>query len=44
MQTLMDASQQLFERSADERFETLQALWDHCYQDKQQSQGIDLSD
>ena len=38
MQTLHDASQQLFERAEDERFDSLQALWEHCQQDKTESQ------
>lgn len=34
MQTLHDASQQLFERTDDERFDSFQALWEHCQQEK----------
>lgn len=37
MRNLTDASQQLFERTQDERFDSLQALWDRCQQDKQLS-------
>ena len=37
MTTLTDASQELFRRSPDERFESLQALWDHCFEQKQAS-------
>ena len=35
MATLTRASQQLFERSPDERFQSFQALWEHCQQEKQ---------
>ncbi len=37
MRTLSDASQQLFERSPDERFESLQSLREHCQQEKTES-------
>ncbi len=37
MRTLNDASQQLFERSPDERFESLRTLWEHCQQEKAES-------
>lgn len=35
MQTLTDASTELFARSPDECYDSLQALWDKCYADKQ---------
>jgi hypothetical protein len=35
MQTLNDASVQLFRRGPDECVESLQALWDRCYADKE---------
>ena len=38
MNNLHDASQQLFERSDDERFGSFQALWEHCQQMKTESQ------
>lgn len=37
MNTLTEASQELFRRSPDERFDSLQALWDHCFREKQAS-------
>jgi hypothetical protein len=37
MQTLTQASRELFRRSPDERFETMQDLWRHCQQDKERS-------
>ena len=37
MQTLHDASRQLFERSEDERFDSLQALGEHCRREKEES-------
>jgi histone H3/H4 len=40
MQNLVQASQELFRRSDDERFPSLQALWAHCHQQKTQSQDL----
>lgn len=40
MATLTRASQQLFERSPDERFESLQDLWQHCQSEKQHSTDL----
>ncbi len=37
MQTLCDASQELFRRAPDETFKSLQDLWDRCQRDKEQS-------
>lgn len=37
MNTLTEASQELFRRLPDERFESLQALWEHCFQERQAS-------
>lgn len=37
MQTLTEASRELFRRTPDETFDSLQALWDHCQQDREQS-------
>lgn len=37
MQNLTRASNELFLRGADERFSTLQELWQHCQNDKQRS-------
>jgi len=39
MQTLTRAHDQLFRRSPDERFETLQELWQHCNREKEHSQN-----
>jgi hypothetical protein len=39
MTTLTEASPELFSRSPDERFESLQALWDHCFAEKQASRN-----
>jgi len=36
--TLTKAHEELFRRSPDETFPTLQALWDHCYRLREQSQ------
>lgn len=38
MTNLTDASTQLFQRGEDERFESLDALWTHCREQRQQSQ------
>lgn len=38
MPNLTDASQQLFERREDERFDSLQALFEHCQRDKTEAQ------
>jgi len=38
MQTLHEASRQLFERSPDERFDTLGELYEHCQVEKTESQ------
>jgi histone H3/H4 len=40
MTTLTRASQQLFERSADERFESFQELYEHCQREKQFSSDL----
>lgn len=37
MSTLTRASKELFSRTADERFPSLQALWEHCLQVKEAS-------
>ena len=37
MQNLTQASRELFRRSADERFESIELLHQHCLQDKQRS-------
>src|SRR5438105_2413009 len=34
---LTQANRELFRRGADERFPTLQSLWDHCAQDREES-------
>ena len=38
MTQLTRAHNELFRRSPDERFESLQALWDHCHRECEQSQ------
>ena len=38
MTTLTKAHEELFRRSPDETFPTMQALWDHCYRLREQSQ------
>jgi hypothetical protein len=38
MSTLTRAHEQLFRRAPDERFNTLSELWEHCHQEKQDSQ------
>ena len=38
MTILTKAHEELFRRSPDETFPTMQALWDHCYQLREQSQ------
>lgn len=40
MATLTRASQQLFERSPDERFDSFQELWEHCQREKQFSSDL----
>lgn len=40
MATLTQASQQLFQRSPDERFDSFQKLWEHCQQEKQFSNDL----
>ena len=37
MAILTQASQELFRRSPDERFETLQSLWQQCYERREAS-------
>ncbi len=37
METLTKANRELFRRSPDERFATLDQLWEHCYAEKEQS-------
>ena len=37
---LMRANRELFSRQEDERYESLQTLWDYCYQKKQSSRDL----
>ena len=37
MSNLTKANQELYRRTPDETFATMQALWDHCYRQREQS-------
>jgi len=37
MTNLSKANQELYRRTPDETFATMQAIWDHCYRQREQS-------